>query len=133
MVHQQPSRCRHHHLQLNLKSNLINFVKIKFLQSYLYCFYRPQVKSLDSETRNFPDLLSIHLQAKVSVGDESSSQLSTGLHDSWRLSSWSEKLRGAKAFDFEEDSGFVKIPETGLYFVYVQVHNKRNVSQSKSI
>ena len=65
-------------------------------------------------------LLSVHLQARLSA-DESSTDLETGVHNSWRLSAWSKKLHGASLFTLNEDEGQIEIPEDGLYLVYAQV------------
>ena len=65
------------------------------------------LKSLDSsrmfDTIGSP-ILSIHLQAKVSSdsADPSSTDLETGVHNSWRLSPWSKKLHGAGLFIVDE-------------------------------
>merc|ERR1712051_1161200 len=79
---------------------------------------KSMLKSLDSsrmfDTMGSP-ILSIHLQAKVSSdsADPSSTDLETGIHNSWRLSPWSKKLHGAGLFIADE--------EEGLYLVYAQI------------
>ena len=84
------------------------------------------LKSLDSsrmfDTIGSP-ILSIHLQAKVSSdsADPSSTDLETGVHNSWRLSPWSKKLHGAGLFIADEEEGQIEVPEAGLYLVYAQV------------
>ena len=65
-------------------------------------------------------MLSVHLQARLSA-DESSTDLETGVHNSWRLSAWSKKLHGASLFALNEDEGQIEIPEDGIYLVYAQV------------
>lgn len=84
---------------------------------------KPMLKSLDS-SRMFDSvaspLLSIHFQAKVSL-DESSADLTSGLHKSWRPSKWSRNLHGASLFSFNEETGQVEVPEDGLYLIYAQI------------
>ena len=53
--------------------------------------------------------------------DPSSTDLETGVHNSWRLSPWSKKLHGAGLFIADEEEGQIEIPEAGLYLVYAQV------------
>merc|ERR1719464_351558 len=87
---------------------------------------KSMLKSLDSsrmfDTIGSP-ILSIHLQAKVSSdsADPSSTDLETGVHNSWRLSPWSKKLHGAGLFIADEEEGQIEIPEAGLYLVYAQI------------
>merc|ERR1711953_297556 len=83
------------------------------------------LRTLDSSSSSTYDseanpMLSVHLQARLSA-DESSTDLETGVHNSWRLSAWSKKLHGASLFTLNEDEGQIEIPEDGLYFVYAQV------------
>jgi hypothetical protein len=81
------------------------------------------LKSLDT-SRMYDSIaspiLSIHLQARHSL-DESSADLTSGVHNSWRLSTWSKKMHGASLFDINEETGHIEVPETGLYLVYAQV------------
>lgn len=65
-------------------------------------------------------ILAVHLQARHSL-DESSTDLETGIHNAWRLSSWSKRLTGASLYTLDEESGQIEVPENGLYFVYAQV------------
>lgn len=65
-------------------------------------------------------ILSLHVQARHSL-DESSTDLETGLHNSWRQSSWSKRLHGASLYTINEENGEIEVPENGLYFVYAQV------------
>jgi len=87
---------------------------------------KSMLKSLDSsrmfDTIGSP-ILSIHLQAKVSSdsADPSSTDLETGVHNSWRLSPWSKKLHGAGLFIADEEEGQIEVPEAGLYLVYAQI------------
>jgi len=87
---------------------------------------KSMLKSLDSsrmfDTIGSP-ILSIHLQAKVSSdsADPSSTDLETGVHNSWRLSPWSKKLHGAGLFIVDEEEGQIEVPEAGLYLVYAQI------------
>lgn len=67
--------------------------------------------------------LSLHVQARHSL-DESSTDLETGIHNSWRLSPWSKRLHGASLFTINEENGEIEVPENGLYFVYAQVSSK---------
>ena len=84
------------------------------------------LKSLDSDisTRLFDSvanpIISLHLQARHSF-DESSSDLISGIHNSWRLSNWSKRIHGASLFKIDEENGSIEIPADGLYFVYAQV------------
>ena len=83
------------------------------------------LRTLDSSSSSTYDseanpMLSVHLQARLSA-DESSTDLETGVHNSWRLSAWSKKLHGASLFTLNEDEGQIEIPEDGLYLVYAQV------------
>merc|ERR1711935_846404 len=87
---------------------------------------KSMLRSLDSsrmfDTIGSP-ILSIHLQAKVSSdsADPSSTDLETGVHNSWRLSPWSKKLHGAGLFIVDEEEGQIEVPEAGLYLVYAQI------------
>jgi len=84
---------------------------------------KSMLKSLDSsrmfDTIGSP-IMSVHLQARHSF-DESSTDLETGFHNSWRLSPWSKKMHGAKLFMIDEENGQIEIPEDGLYLVYAQI------------
>ena len=65
-------------------------------------------------------LLSLHLQARHSF-DESSTDLETGVHNSWRISSLSKRIHGASLFTIDEEEGTIEVPVGGLYFIYAQV------------
>ena len=85
------------------------------------------LKTLDTSASRTYDseanpMLSVHLQARLSA-DESSTDLETGVHNSWRFSAWSKKLHGASLFTMHEEDGQIEIPEDGLYLVYAQVKN----------
>jgi len=71
------------------------------------------LKSLDSSSRTFDSvaepILSVHLQARQSI-DESSADLTTGVHNSWRFSAWSKKLHGASLFTLNEEDGKIEVP-----------------------
>ena len=88
------------------------------------------LKSLDSSSRTFDSvaepILSVHLQARQSI-DESSADLTTGVHNSWRFSAWSKKLHGASLFTLNEEDGKIEVPENGLYLVYAQVRKPINL------
>ena len=95
--------------------------------SFFFFFWlnRPLLKSLDSDASRLFDsnanpIISIHLQARHSL-DESSSDLNSGSHNSWRLSQWSKRLHGATLFTMDEEAGTIEIPTDGLYLVYAQV------------
>ena len=95
--------------------------------SFFFFFWlnRPLLKSLDSDASRLFDsnanpIISIHLQARHSL-DESSSDLNSGAHNSWRLSQWSKRLHGATLFTMDEEAGTIEIPTDGLYLVYAQV------------
>jgi len=85
------------------------------------------LKSLDGHGSRMLDskdnpILSIHLQAKLQASHhESSTDLETGIHNSWRLSPWSKRLHGAGVFVVNEEKGQIEIPEDGLYLVYAQI------------
>jgi len=85
------------------------------------------LKSLDGHGSRMLDskdnpILSIHLQAKLQASHhESSTDLDTGIHNSWRLSPWSKRLHGAGVFVINEEEGQIEIPESGLYLVYAQI------------
>ena len=64
--------------------------------------------------------LALHLQARHSL-DESSSDLESGFHNSWRLSTWSKRIHGATLFTIDEEKGSIEVPSDGLYIVYAQV------------
>jgi len=86
---------------------------------------KPLLKSLDSDASRLFDsnanpIISIHLQARHSL-DESSSDLNSGSHNSWRLSQWSKRLHGATLFTMDEEAGTIEIPTDGLYLVYAQI------------
>ena len=84
------------------------------------------LKSLDSvDTSRLFDseanpTLALHLQARHSL-DESSSDLESGFHNSWRLSTWSKRIHGATLFTIDEEKGSIEVPSDGLYIVYAQV------------
>ena len=65
-------------------------------------------------------ILALHLQARHSL-DESSADLTSGFHNSWRLSQWSKRIHGASLFTIDEEEGTIEIPTDGLYLVYAQV------------
>jgi len=85
---------------------------------------KSMLKSLDDGPNTFDTIgspiLSVHLQARHSF-DESSTDLKTGFHNSWRLSPWSKKMHGAKLFSIDEENGQIEVPENGLYLVYAQI------------
>ena len=58
---------------------------------------------------------------QTTSADPSSTDLETGVHNSWRLSPWSKKLHGAGLFIADEEEGQIEVPEAGLYLVYAQV------------
>lgn len=53
--------------------------------------------------------------------DESSSDLESGFHNSWRLSTWSKRIHGATLFTIDEEKGSIEVPSDGLYIVYAQI------------
>ena len=96
------------------------FVPKPIPQSMLRTLDSPSSSSSATYDSEANPMLSVHLQARLSA-DESSTDLETGVHNSWRLSAWSKKLHGASLFTLNEDEGQIEIPEDGLYLVYAQV------------
>ena len=75
-------------------------------------------------------ILALHLQARHSL-DESSADLTSGFHNSWRLSQWSKRIHGASLFTIDEEEGTIEVPTDGLYLVYAQVCLQYDIERTR--